>query len=80
MDLEYTFVDLETMLTEEEKARWQAELVENNGTYNGIYVENLPLMKYLNQEEEDPILLVFFQKEKNVEATRSFLEFAINDE
>ena len=80
MDLEYTFVDLETMLTEEEKARWQAELVENNGTYNGIYVENLPLMKYLNQEEEDPLLLVFFQKEKNVEANRSFLEFAINDE
>lgn len=80
MDLEYTFADLETMLTEEEKARWQAELVETNGTYNGIYISNLSLMEYLDQEKEDPVLLVFFQSEKNTETNRRFLEFAFYNE
>lgn len=77
VDLEYEFADLGNMLDEEEKARWQGELVETNGIYNGIYVENLPLMEYLDQEKEDPVLLVFFQNEENTEVNRSFLEFAI---
>lgn len=77
VDLEYEFADLGNMLDEEEKAWWQGELVETNGICNGIYVENLPLMEYLDQEKEDPVLLVFFQNEENTEVNRSFLEFAI---
>ncbi|MDE5908671.1 MAG: hypothetical protein K2H52_08045 [Lachnospiraceae bacterium] len=77
VDLEYGFADLGDMLSEEEKIRWQGNLVETNGVYNGIYVKDLPLMEYLNQEKDDPVLLVFFQNAENAEVNRSFLEFAI---
>lgn len=77
MDLEYEFADLGEMLTEEQKSLCAGRLLETNGMCNGIYVEELSLMRYLNQEEEDPVVLVFFQNEKNAEAKRAFLDFAI---
>lgn len=76
MDLEYEFADLGEMLTKEQQCSWQEELLETKGICNGIYAEKLPLMKYLNQEEEDPVILVFFPNGENLEVNRTFWEFA----
>lgn len=77
MELEYEFADLGAMLTGEQEAAYQDQLLWQGGVCNGIYVEDAPLMRYLDQEAEDPVLLVFFQKEQYKEADRAFLAFAL---
>ncbi len=77
MELEYEFADLGAMLTREQEAAYQDQFLWQGGVCNGIYVEDAPLMGYLDQEAEDPVLLVFFQKEQPKEADRAFLAFAL---
>lgn len=79
MELEYEFADLGAMLTSEQKSRYQDQLLEQGGVYNGIYAEDTPLMDYLDQEADDPVILVFFEKEEHREADRTFLEFALGN-
>lgn len=79
MELEYEFADLGAMLTSEQKSSYQHQLLEQGGVYNGIYAEDTPLMDYLDQEADDPVILVFFEKEEHREADRAFLEFALGN-
>lgn len=76
MELEYEFADLEELLTKEQKEKWQEQLLYDNGTCNGIYVEGMPVMEYLDQEADDPVILIFFSNEEHREADRAFIQFA----
>lgn len=67
------------MLTSEQKSRCQDQLLEQGGACNGIYIEDTPLMAYLDQEADDPVILIFFEKEEHREADRMFLEFALGN-
>ncbi len=79
MELDYEFADLGAMLTSEQKSRCQDQLLEQGGACNGIYIEDTPLMAYLDQEADDPVILIFFEKEEHREADRMFLEFALGN-
>lgn len=76
MELEYKFADLEQILTREQLCGWQEQLLYEKGVCNGIYVKDMLLMEYLDQEKDDPVVLVFFLNEDHEEADRAFFCFA----
>ena len=79
MDLEYEFADLGALMGEDQKKSYQGRLLEKDGICNGIYVETLPLMRYLDQEDDDPVILVFFENTEHRERNRAFLAFATEE-
>ena len=67
-ELEYEFMDLELLLTEEEIGVWKDRMLSE-------YITS-----YLEQEEDDPLLLVFLEGEAHLEAKRAFFRFAVGAE
>lgn len=79
-ELEYEFMDLDFLLTEEEIAVWREQMRLEDGRYKALYLSNLYLMSSLNQEKEDPLLLVFLKGDTHFEAKRAFFTFAVGTE
>lgn len=82
--LGYEFVDLKEILEEEateyERGLWTGQILENNGRWEGIYLRGLPLMEYVEEEADDPVVLVFLQSKVRQEAIRDFFLFAVEGE
>ncbi len=79
-ELEYEFMDLDFLLTEEEITLWKKQMLFEDGRYKGLYLSDSYFMSYLNQEEEDPLLLVFLTGETHLKAKQKFLKFAMGTE
>jgi hypothetical protein len=77
MELEYEFVNIGDMLTKEQKELWQGELLGNDGVYSGIYVEKMYLREYIQQDDDDPAILVFLQSRRDSGKNRAFLAFSM---
>ena len=79
-ELEYEFMDLELLLTEEEIGVWKDRMLSEDGRWKGIYLSGLYITSYLEQEKDDPLLLVFLEGEAHLEAKRAFFRFAVGAE
>lgn len=77
MELEYEFVNIGDMLTKEQKELCQGELLGNDGVYSGIYVEKMYLREYIQQDDDDPAILVFLQSRRDSGKNRAFLAFSM---
>ncbi len=76
-ELEYEFMDLDLLFDRAEMALWEERMLLEEGKAKGLYLSELYLMSYLNQEDDDPLLLVFLQGDTHKEAKRAFLKFAV---
>lgn len=76
-ELEYEFMELDLLLTESEIALWKERMLLEDDRYQALYLSDTYLMSYFNQEEGDPLLLVFLTGEVHLEAKRAFLKFAM---
>lgn len=80
--LEYEFVDLKDVLGEvaagDEMGLWAGHILEDDGRWEGVYLKGTPLMEYVEEEEDDPVILVFLQNKVRQEAIRAFFLFAVD--
>lgn len=76
-ELEYEFMELDLLFDETELVLWEEKMLLEEGKSRALYLSGMYLMSYFNQEEDDPLLLVFLQGDTHKEAKRAFLKFAV---
>lgn len=77
-ELEYEFADLETLCTEALRERYRGCFAETDGRQEALYADETRLMQYLEQSEDDRMVLVCLPELTHEEADRAFLEYAGN--
>ncbi len=75
IELENEFVDLEQILTEEQKRQLKDQMYFRDGTCDALYVKGTALENYVEDSKENPVLLVFVKEGGHMEANQKFLSF-----